>query len=172
MNNKKFTEWLEAFGKNRLPSWDELPDLDLYMDQITLEIDKNVAFILEKPITKAMINSYVKMELIDKPEKKKYTRKHLASIIVVSITKQVFPLEVIKKGINRVFELSKPEIGYNNFVELFNKEMETLQVKNSISDLKIDDDQLRVAQIVAIRSVIYKEIANKVAEFDNWKFVS
>lgn len=167
MNNKKFNEWLADFGKNRLPVWNELPDLDLYMDQITLEIDKNVSFILEKSITKAMINSYVKMEVIDKPEKKKYSRKHLASIIVVSITKQVFPLDVIKKGINRVFELNEPETGYNNFVALFNKEMETLETENSISDLNIDDDQLRVAQIVAIRSVIYKEIANKVAEFDN-----
>ncbi|GKQ43319.1 hypothetical protein RD055328_12420 [Companilactobacillus sp. RD055328] len=166
MNNREFTEWLSSFGKNRLPMWNELPDLDLYMDQITFEVDRNVAFILEKPITKAMINSYVKMEVIDKPEKKKYSRKHLASIIVVSIMKQVFPLDIIKKGINKVFELDQPEVGYDNFVSLFNQEMELLESQSAIADLKIDDDQLKMAQIVAIRSVVYKEIANKVAEFD------
>ncbi|MGR3741177.1 DUF1836 domain-containing protein [Companilactobacillus sp. DQM5] len=167
MNNKEFNVWLKEFGENRLPKWSELPDLELYMDQVTLEIEKNVSFILEKPITKSMINSYVKMQVIDKPEKKKYSKKHLASIIVVSIMKQVFSLDVIKKGINRVFELDNPEIGYDNFVSLFNKEMEILDGKNSISNLTMNEDQLKIAQVVAIRSVIYKEIANKVSEFNN-----
>ncbi|MDO1604767.1 DUF1836 domain-containing protein [Lactobacillus sp. YT155] len=166
MNNTDFTKWLTEFGKNRLPEWKDLSELELYMDQVTLEVDKNVSFILEKPITKSMINSYVKMQVIDKPDKKKYSRKHVASIIVVSIMKQVFPLDVIKKGINKVFELDQPEIGYNNFVALFNAEMETLDNENALANLAIDSDQLKIAQIVAIRAVIYKEIANKVAEFD------
>lgn len=165
MDNSEFNAWLKEFSMHRLPQWGELPDLNLYMDQVTSEIDKNISFILDKQITKSMINSYVKMNAIDKPIKKKYSRKHLAAIIVVSIMKQAFPLDTIKKGIIKVFENESPEVAYNNFVALFNKEMELIG-RALDTGLGIGDDQLIMAQELAIKTVIYQEIVKKISEYD------
>ena len=74
------------FGKDilefHIPRWEELPDIELYMDQVITFIENNLSiypFInSEKIITSSMINNYVKLNLIPKPIKKKYNKTHFS----------------------------------------------------------------------------------------------
>ncbi len=62
-----------------------------------------------------MINNYVKLGIMPAPEKKKYSREHLAYLIVICVLKQVYSISDIGKLISltiQYFELSK---AYNRF---------------------------------------------------------
>ena len=78
----------ESFKSYSLPLWSEFPDIELYMDQVISLLTKYLeiyyrAIGTEKFITPSMINNYVKLKIIPSPEKKKYSRKHLAYLIIV-----------------------------------------------------------------------------------------
>ena len=74
-----------------MPRWTELPSIDLYIDQIISLIDKCLGPLLCHhdgfPLTKSMINNYVKAKIVDAPVNKKYPRLSVAMIIVVCILK-------------------------------------------------------------------------------------
>ena len=79
------------------PRWRELPALELYMDQMTGYIADVLRPLLdseeeERPLTKAMVNNYVKARMIPRPDKKKYRREHLAHLILLCAMKQVLSL--------------------------------------------------------------------------------
>ena len=81
-----------------LAKWDQLPTLDLYLDQVLLYVNQETAGLLsqnEKPLTAAMINNYVKHGYLPKPQKKKYGRKQIARLIVLTICKSVFAISDI-----------------------------------------------------------------------------
>ncbi|MEG0766793.1 MAG: DUF1836 domain-containing protein [Clostridia bacterium] len=78
-------------------TWEQLPDLPLYMDQVITYLERQLApyqvLQPERLITPAMINNYVKSGLIPRPERKKYTRIHLALLLMVCILKQILPIQ-------------------------------------------------------------------------------
>lgn len=86
-------------ANHSLPKWDDLPELELYMDQVIALMEKYLADIStpdSKLITPSMINNYVKLGIIPAPLKKKYSREHLAYLIIICSLKQVMPISNIK----------------------------------------------------------------------------
>ena len=65
----------------------QIPDLDLYVDQITTflsqHLEKNSRFPDEKDMTKTIINNYTKNKLLPPPVKKKYSGNHLMLLILI-----------------------------------------------------------------------------------------
>lgn len=117
-------EWGKIIEDFQLPRWNLLPDIDLYMDQVLTLIEKYLLPLTihtdQKIITSAMINNYVKLGLIPAPVKKRYTKKHLAFLLAISILKQVFTIQEIKDGI--LFQASV--VGTNEAFNLFCNEQE------------------------------------------------
>ncbi len=106
--------------KNQLPYWQELPDLDLYLDQVLLYVNQTTAYSPEvesKGLTAAMINNYVKHKQIEKPIKKKYQKQQLARLIVLTILKNVFSIQDISQTLNLLLLSSDSETLYNHFVD-------------------------------------------------------
>lgn len=109
----------EIIMKLHVPRWNELPELDLYLDQVVNYLEKYIGQYNvnkeDKIITKTMINNYVKQGIMPAPEKKKYSREHVAYLIVICVLKQVYSISDIGKLISLTiehFELSK---AYNRF---------------------------------------------------------
>lgn len=78
-----------------------LPDLDLYVDQITTIPDpghlaKTIRFEDDKIMTKTMINNYTKNHLLPPPDKKKYSRDHILLMIFIYYFKNFLPISDIK----------------------------------------------------------------------------
>lgn len=81
-----------------IPRWKQLPGLALYMDQVLLVLGGILEPLSteENPmVTATMINNYVKMKLTPPPEKKKYSRAHVASFLMICLLKKVFSMTEI-----------------------------------------------------------------------------
>ena len=106
----------------RLPRWRELPDLELYLDQV-LEL---TARYLEawpafdrKGLTASMVNNYVGMGALPKPVKKRYSRRHLAQLLVICILKGCLPIASIRTLLRREMPEGGEEAFYDGFCASF-----------------------------------------------------
>lgn len=111
--------------KKVYPKWSELPTIDLYLDQVLLyvnQLDSSSIVDDDKGLTAAMINNYVKNGHLDKPIKKKYSRRQLARLIVITCLKNVFAIQEISKTISSLTNDGDSEAMYDNFVMCMNEE--------------------------------------------------
>ena len=111
--------------KKVYPKWSELPTIDLYLDQVLLyvnQLDSSSIVDDDKGLTAAMINNYVKNGHLDKPIKKKYSRRQLARLIVITCLKNVFAIQEISKTISNLTKDGDSEAMYDNFVMCMNEE--------------------------------------------------
>ncbi|MGL5541206.1 MAG: DUF1836 domain-containing protein [Erysipelotrichaceae bacterium] len=117
---EQFEGWKSAVLQQRLARWDDLPELDLYMDQVLIYVEKQLGIIAierENLITASMINNYVKAGLIPKPHKKKYNKVHIAYIIAITVLKQVMPIIQVRNGIQFTAKAHGEKGAYNLFCE-------------------------------------------------------
>ena len=109
----------ENFSKFHMPRWNELPDIDLYLDQVVNYLERYLESYSvnkeDKIITKTMINNYVKQGIMPAPEKKKYNRTHIAYLLVICILKQVYCISDIGKLISLTIKSFEIEKAYNRF---------------------------------------------------------
>ena len=108
------------------PNWKDLPELDLYLDQVLLYVNtvNQKAFPeQEKVLTAAMINNYVKHGQIQKPIKKKYNRTQIARLIILTTLKPVFPIQDIIEAVEYLVKNQESsELFYNQFVSYMKEE--------------------------------------------------
>lgn len=100
-----------------LPRWDDLPDFDLYMDQVISLMERYLgapANPADKGLTASMVNNYVKTGMVPAPKKKRYGRLQLACLIVICALKPVLPLSVIKGILG-------DNLGQDNAAELYDR---------------------------------------------------
>ena len=80
---------------------DEIPNIALYMDQVTTFMEDNLASTKrhddDKILTKTMINNYAKNKLLPPPEKKRYSREHLLMLIFIYYFKNILSINDIQK---------------------------------------------------------------------------
>ena len=75
----------------------EVPNIDLYMDQVTKFMDEHLESSKrrfdDKLLTKTMINNYTKNNLLPSPNKKKYTKDHMYTMLFIYYLKNVMPMD-------------------------------------------------------------------------------
>lgn len=83
---------------------DEIPNIDLYMDQVTTFMNEHLSsskrFEDDKILTKTMINNYTKNNLLPPPEKKKYSREHMLLLIFIYYLKNFLSISDIQSILN------------------------------------------------------------------------
>ena len=152
--NKTYTEKLYS---RTIPLWNELPELDLYMDQIIVLMEKYLGSNSEdKLITPSMINNYVKLGIIPPPIKKKYSKTHIAYLIIICSLKQVMPIADIKILIDEKIENSSIEELLNDYSKL-QKELTDKIIE--ISDKYMSTDKKASALYLASASSISRYAA-------------
>lgn len=87
---------------------EELPNIDLYMDQVTTFMDAQLAVSKRHPedkvLTKTMINNYAKNNLLPPPIKKKYSKEHLLALIFIYYFKNILSIGDIQAVLNPITE--------------------------------------------------------------------
>ena len=119
----------------------EVPNIDLYMDQVTTFMDKHLEgskrYSEDKLLTKTMINNYTKNDLLPSPEKKKYNKDHLYLLIFIYYLKNVLSINDIRSIVQPLTEQfygEKAEISLEKIYEqIF--EQETKQSKQIAKDI-------------------------------------
>lgn len=91
---------LASISKLNYINPDDIPDISLYMDQVTTFMEEKLSsykrYEEDKTLTKTMINNYAKNQLIPPPEKKKYTKKHMLLLIFIYYFKNFLSISDIK----------------------------------------------------------------------------
>ncbi|MGN0695254.1 MAG: DUF1836 domain-containing protein [Oscillospiraceae bacterium] len=104
----------------RLPRWNDLPDLELYMDQVITLINKYIGPLsadTDAPLTPSMINNYVKLDILPAPVKKKYSRIHISRLIMICVLKPILPIPLIGTLIDILLRSRSDEEMFNYFSE-------------------------------------------------------
>ena len=122
----------------------DIPNIDLYMDQVTTFMEKNLKPYKrndeDKVLTKTMINNYAKAKLFPPPVKKKYTKSHIILLIIIYHLKSILSLNDINKVLTPViaetekYPLFLEEV-YAEFIKI-----QQLITKNAIDKKATDLD--------------------------------
>ena len=86
----------------------DVPNIDLYMDQVTTFMDEQLASTKRYPddkiLTKTMINNYAKNNLLPPPMKKKYSKEHLLIMIFIYYFKNLLSFTDIETVLSYITE--------------------------------------------------------------------
>ena len=173
MDNIKKTleDWLNELNNFYFKKYEELPYIDVYMDQVVNFLEKQIKIFqtssLDKQITSSMINNYVKGEVVAAPISKKYNKEHLASIEEVITLKQVLSIAEVKQILNTRYtgEAVKGDI-FNAFNELQTEKISSI-VSEAFKHLNdIDDNDtnalIDLALDFALSATAYINISKKI----------
>ena len=101
---KKLRRWEKYLNEYRLPAWEDIPDLGLYMEQVLALLTNYLDYLPpelkdEQFITAATINNYVRNRYMPKPRKKKYYRVHIAYLVMICTLKQSLTIATLTQMI-------------------------------------------------------------------------
>lgn len=117
----------------------DIPSIDLYMDQITTFMDEQLAACKrhdsDKILTKTMINNYAKNNLLPPPEKKKYSKEHVLTLIFIYYFKNILSISDIQSILNPLTEKYFGNKDGFNMLDVYN-EVFTLEKDESEKILK------------------------------------
>ena len=145
---------LESLGRIEHIKLEDIPNIDLYMDQVTTFMDKQLKNTTRNPegdkiLTKTMINNYAKNDLLPPPVKKKYSKEQIVLLIFIYYYKGILSISDIQTLLKplteryfhpdgslslgdiyeEVFSLEKDEVAdlQKNIVRKFTISQETFQ---------------------------------------------
>jgi hypothetical protein len=151
----------------RLPRWEELPNIELYKEQVIELLEQYLKPLGIRPITASMINNYTKLNLVPAPVKKKYSRKHFAHIFIIALLKDVFEIAEIVRGINLEKGILGRDVAYNIFVKEVEDSIDCMMNKKTIAAF-IDTNELEkernVMRYAALSFAIHRYTRNLINE--------
>lgn len=119
---------------------EDVPNIDLYMDQVTTFMDRHLEsskrFEDDKLLTKTMINNYAKNNLIPAPEKKKYSQDHMYLLIFIYYMKNIMSISDIQTLLGPMTEyfFNQPDFDMGDaYKEIF--DMEDSLSKDMVKDI-------------------------------------
>ncbi len=92
---------MESLGRIQHIKSEDIPNIDLYMDQVTTFMESKLKNTARNPetdkiLTKTMINNYAKNDLLPPPVKKKYTKEHVLMLIFIYYFKGILSINDIQ----------------------------------------------------------------------------
>lgn len=152
----------------------DVPNIDLYMDQVTTFMDEHLSDVKryedDKILTKTMINNYTKNDLLPPPVKKKYSKEHIYVLTFIYYLKNILSISDIQKLLNPLTDkfFNKEELPDLEYIysEIYNMEkaqiaslskdvVERTQVaKEAFLDVKNEEDKdfLQLFSLVGLLS--------------------
>ena len=176
---QRLTEWLDKLEKFDLPDWESLPQLDLYMDQVILLLTRYLSPLdmsgEEKIITASIINNYVRMKVMPPPVKKRYSRAHLAYLIIICTLKQSLSISCIQRMLPADHSGEAARTLYEDFVRQYR------DATRFLCSLPLHDGQLNMehrsclplagtgslSTATAILSTLYKSLTEFLLQEDH-----
>jgi hypothetical protein len=108
-NAKIISSMMEELDRLGHIEAEDIPDIELYMDQVTSFMDQHLKNTSRKPdsdkiLTKTMINNYAKNDLLPAPDRKKYSKEHMILMIFIYYYKGVLSMSDIQQILGPVTE--------------------------------------------------------------------
>ncbi len=181
MANKYTSEMIELIRNIQnidYVSPEDIPNIDLYMDQITTFMDEHLKsskrFEEDKILTKTMINNYTKNELLPPPDKKKYSKEHIILLIFIYYYKNFLTISDIKNILDPISSnffhqgngLNLDDI----YQEIFNVQLDNIdsQVRDIIRKLKKSNETFKEVGDEEQRKILTRFSFICMLSFDIW----
>lgn len=100
---------IESLGRIQHIQTEDIPNIDLYMDQVTTFMESRLRNTTRNPeedkiLTKTMINNYAKNDLLPPPVKKKYSKEHILLLIFIYYYKGILSISDIQTLLKPITE--------------------------------------------------------------------
>lgn len=100
---------MESLDRVSCIKLEDIPNIDLYMDQVTTFMDSKLKSSVRNPgedkiLTKTMINNYAKNDLLPPPVKKKYSKEHVLMLIFIYYFKGILSINDIQTLLKPIAE--------------------------------------------------------------------
>lgn len=163
----------------------EIPDIDLYMDQITSFMDDKLKSFKrtseDQILTKTMINNYTKDKILMPSNKKKYSKEHMLLLVLIYHLKQTLSISDIESLFSTIASKYKDEDKHNlylkniydTFTEIQGKESVTFlqdfsekfeSIKNNSSFTDDRDKLLITVLLLIVQSNLQKRMAERIID--------
>lgn len=162
-------ELVKSIESFKLPKYNEIPDVGLFLEQTTKYISGILAPLEGITITSSMISNYVKKKLVSNPIKKQYDREQIAYLIFIAVAKTVLSLENIERFIDLQKNSYESRVAYEYFCSEFeNMLFYVFGVNDSFETIGNEGTEEKVMLRNTIIAVVHKvyletcfEIINK-----------
>ena len=145
----------------RMPRYEEIPSVGLYLEQTAKYISEFLAPLQENAITSSMISNYVKKGLLVSPVKKQYSREQIAYLMFIALAKNVLSLDDLTRFIHLQQRTYTAQTAYDYFcAELENILQYVFGLKESLDTVGVDstDEKFMLrATIITLAHKIYLE---------------
>jgi hypothetical protein len=177
---------IEQLGLEASLTLEEIPKIDLYMDQVIQLFESKFNQTKrnedEKVLTKTMINNYAKGKLIFPIQNKKYTKEHLILMSLIYQFKGALSINDIKEtlaGINKKIILDELELDsfYTSYLNLTRQNVEdfSVDIEERVKDVKaeipedVQGNSSYLEQVLMISSLVhmsnlYRKVAEKLVD--------
>ena len=119
--NQEIMEMAEKIAQASLVQIDDIPKIDLYMEQVLSFLEQEMGDSLrqkdETVFTKTMVNNYTKEGILPRPQKKKYNKSHIIMLTYIFILKQILSIQDIKAFFALMDDKEQLEPLYRIFLE-------------------------------------------------------
>ena len=117
MTPKTKDDLAKAVRRFRLPRFEEIPDVGLYLEQVTKYVSDCLAPLENVSITGSMISNYVKRGLVANPVKKQYGREQIAYLLYIAVVKNALSLDNIGILLDMQQRTHEVKAAYDYFCE-------------------------------------------------------
>ncbi len=134
-----------------MPAYSEIPDVGLYLEQVTKYVNGIIEPLGCPAITSSMISNYVKQGVVSAPQKKLYGREHIVYFIFISIAKTVISIDDVAMLYEKQRELYDIPTAYAYFCEEFENMLLYISgLKEQVDNVGVTESKLKTT----LRSVI------------------
>lgn len=114
---------------------EDIPNIGLYMDQVTTFMDEQLdackRYENDKILTKTMINNYARNNLLPPPERKKYSKEHILTLLFIYYFKNILSISDIQSILNPLTDRYFGQKDSFNMEDIYN---EVFQLEKSESE--------------------------------------
>ncbi len=155
----------EAIRGFKLPRYDEIPNVGLYLEQTAKYISEYLDCLGDFTLTRSMISNYVKKDLVANPVKKQYDREQIAYLIFIAVAKTVLSMEDIRLLVGEQKKTYSTKRAYDYFCnELENVLFYVFGLKENLDTVGVDDTQEKDMLRSTIITVAYRVYLDKYFE--------
>ena len=155
----------------RLPRYQEIPNVGLYLEQAAKYVGGYVSPLGEVSLTPSMISNYVKKGLIANPVKKQYGQEQIAYLFFIALAKSVLSLDALARFIRLQQQTYPLETAYDYFCEEFETLLRfTFELQDTMElsgEDSSDEKRLLYTCIVAAVQKIYLEKCLEAIDREN-----
>lgn len=173
MNNENLPQSIRAIQDFRLPRYEDIPNVGLYLEQTAKYINEYLSPLGDYALTGSMISNYVKKGLVDNPVKKQYDREQIAYLFFIAVAKTVLSLDALTNFIQVQKQTYPLDVAYDYFCRQFEGLLKyTFELTDTMNTGDVESSgakRMLYSCIIAVTQKIYLEKTLEImaAEFKN-----